>query len=307
MTHDRVYFLQLDDKRQLCYQEFGDNAGVPFFYFHGLPGSRLECGLLAAAAQKHRLYIMAVDRPGYGGSSPQPDRTLLDWPQQITLLANHLGWHRFGIVEVSGGAPYALACARYIPDRLLAVGVKCGLAPLATTDLLAAMHWYARIVIGLAAKNRSPVLRSYAALVSLLAQLSARAMIRLLGLLNGGADKQVLKQPAVTATLAATMHAAFQQGSAGVLADLAVCSQPWGFDLTDITMPVEFWHGVRDPLVPIEHGEYVYQQINGSSLTRVQNEGHFSLPILHADVILAELKTKINTITPETSRPTRER
>ena len=68
-------FVQLSDKWSLAYAEYGDSNGVPFFLFHGLPGSRLSWGLIPNHPFPPGLRIIAPDRPGYGRSDPQPVRT----------------------------------------------------------------------------------------------------------------------------------------------------------------------------------------------------------------------------------------
>ena len=44
---------------------------------------------------------------------------------------------------------------------------------------------------------------------------------------------------------------AFRQGGAGVRADLAVASRPWGFQLPEVNVPTWLWHGAADDDVPI--------------------------------------------------------
>src|SRR4051794_20731127 len=121
--------LRLSDGRRLAYCEYGSPAGKPVLYFHGWPGSRLEAKLADPVAKKFNAKIIAIDRPGFGMSDFKPNRTLLDWPLDVCELADALGLDRFAVVGVSGGGPYALACARRIPERLTSVAVICGVGP----------------------------------------------------------------------------------------------------------------------------------------------------------------------------------
>ena len=109
---------QLSDGRKLAYGEYGDPQGHPTFYFHGGPGSRLEGALFHEGGLKHSLRIMAVDRPGMGGSDFLPGRTMLDFPKDVAALADSLGLDRFGVIGWSGGGPSALTTAYAIPERL---------------------------------------------------------------------------------------------------------------------------------------------------------------------------------------------
>src|SRR4029079_2709344 len=100
----------------------------PIMYFHGWPTSKLDARRLPAQPFGQR--IIAVDRAGFGLSDFCPGRQLVDWPSDVVGLANALGLDRFGILGVSGGGPYAAACAAEIPDRLTGMAIVGGLGPL---------------------------------------------------------------------------------------------------------------------------------------------------------------------------------
>lgn len=76
------------------------------------------------------LRVIAPDRPGFGLSTFDARRRITDWPADVKALAAHLGITRFAILGGSGGAPYALACARALPaDMVSAVGLYAAAAP----------------------------------------------------------------------------------------------------------------------------------------------------------------------------------
>lgn len=122
--------IKLKDGRILAYEKYGDPKGKPFFYFHGWPASRLSGKHVAKAAEKLKLRLISPDRPGIGFSTFKPNRKLLDWPDDIIQLADHLGIKKFSVAGSSGGGPYVLACAYKIPDRLVSAAVIAGLGPL---------------------------------------------------------------------------------------------------------------------------------------------------------------------------------
>jgi pimeloyl-ACP methyl ester carboxylesterase len=171
--------LTLPDGRNLGYAEFGDPNGAPCLYFHFTPGSRLEPVALFSGTRRTWLQgirLIGVDRPGFGLSDPQPGRTLLDWPDDITALADHLGIERFAVLGASGGGGYALACAYALPQRLTAALVVSGLGPLDRPDAKAGMAWMNRLLYGLS--GRAPLLLqalSWAMFRALLAVPAAQA------------------------------------------------------------------------------------------------------------------------------------
>jgi len=122
--------MQLPDGRTLGYASYGSGDGKHLFYGHGYPGARVEAAGLATYAAQAGLRLIAIDQPGMGRSGFQLGRRLLDWPADVMAVAGHLSIDRFAVLGVSGGGPYALACASQIPDRLTACGVACGIGPL---------------------------------------------------------------------------------------------------------------------------------------------------------------------------------
>ncbi len=129
----------LKDGRTLGYAEYGAPGGKPIFHFHGDPSSRLDAWHLNEPAKHIKARIIAIDRPGIGLSDFKAGRRYLDWPDDVIELADNLGINRFAVLGISGGGPYAMACAAKIPQRLTAValvGSPCPFnVPAATKDL----------------------------------------------------------------------------------------------------------------------------------------------------------------------------
>ncbi len=121
--------ITLADGRRLAYAEYGNRKGSPVIYCHGFPGSRLEAALMDASAKQLGLHVIAPDRPGYGQSDFQPGRRLSDWPTDIAALLDTLSVPRCSVLAISGGGPYALACAEHLADRIDNVSIVCGLGP----------------------------------------------------------------------------------------------------------------------------------------------------------------------------------
>lgn len=104
----RANFLELTDGRRLCWAEYGDPDGQPIFLFHGNPGSPLCWGEMPGTPFIQHARLVAPDRPGYGRTD---------------------GIGEFAVFGPSGGAPYALACAWKIPDRMTCAGVFGAVGP----------------------------------------------------------------------------------------------------------------------------------------------------------------------------------
>jgi pimeloyl-ACP methyl ester carboxylesterase len=280
--------LALRDGRTLGYAEYGDPKGKPLFYCHGFPASRFEAELTAAAAIKTGMWIIAADRPGFGESEFQPGRTLLGWADDVSELADALGMDRFAILGVSGGGPYALACAHRIPLRLTSIGIVGSLGPLAGTRLLTGMRWPARLFFGLS--RRSPALLRLV-LKNLLPFLRRQPSVtlKLLTIAAPAADRMVLARTEAKRILAASMKEAFRVGVQGAITELNLYSRPWGFAPDEISETVHLWHGAADATVPPSHGRYLAAALPHCRASFVAGEGHFSLPLEHMEEILSTL------------------
>lgn len=120
----------LPDGRVLGFAEYGDPKGNTLFYFHGAPSSRLSIRWAHRLALERRIHLIAPDRPGYGLSTFQPNRRIVDWPADVQSLAHHLGLQQYAVLGMSGGGPHALACARVIPEKVLTqVGMVASVVP----------------------------------------------------------------------------------------------------------------------------------------------------------------------------------
>ncbi len=266
----------LSDRRRLGFAEFGDRLGKPVLYFHGFPGSRLEARLADRISCESHIRFIGIDRPGYGLSSPKVGRTILDWADDVAELADQLDIQQFSILGVSGGGPYAAACAYKIPHRLDAVGIVCGMGPVEIPGLMSKMSWTYRH--GLRLAGRLP--QMITALYPFPAALFRYYPAYMLSIVSGKVaepDKIALKNKKLIEVLSSSFREAFRHSLRWPSGDVIPYSRPWGFSLKKIHMAVHLWHGAKDRIVPSTMGRYMAQTIPNSQPTFYANEGHFSI------------------------------
>jgi len=280
--------LRLEDGRLLSYAVYGDPEGRPVFYFHGFPGSRLEARLADQVAARLRVRLIALDRPGFGLSDFKPRRTILEWPDDVVKIADALGINRFATVGVSGGGPYAAACALRIPQRLTAVSIVCGLAPLAIPASTDRMIWKNHLIFFLG--RRLPWLaRIFLWRMAYQVQRNPERMLGRMIVTLPDPDKAVLARPEVITTMKDNIVEAFRSGSRGAACELLLYTRPWEFMLKDIAARVDLWHGEQDVSVPPTMGRYQARTIPNCRAIFYPGEGHFSLVINHMEEILSSL------------------
>jgi pimeloyl-ACP methyl ester carboxylesterase len=257
----------LEDGRVIGIREAGVADGWPLFVFHGTPSSRF-CPLPDADPEATRaagVRVVVLERPGFGVSSPQPRRRILNWPGDVAQVADALGIESFAITGMSGAGPYLAASAHQLPDRVTAVGMLGVVCPLDAPGVLEAMTPRRRLMY------RALPLALYAA--PLLELLGPTGVARLMTADVPPCDQAILAR--IAEPYAAMKREAFRQGPSAFVTDLALAARPWGFRLEDIRVPVHVWHGELDVSTPPAMGRHLAATIPRAVLHLVPGEGHF--------------------------------
>lgn len=280
--------LRLRDGRLLGYGEFGDPNGKPLFFFHGMPGSRLEGELGDTAAKGLGIRLITSDRPGYGLSDFKPGRTFLDWPDDVLELADALNIDRFAVAGVSGGGPYTAAGAFKIPERLTAAGIISGVGPFDVPDATDGMSRQNRLLFN-AARKAPWLIRLPMWLMGQGARRFPDRSMAMMARALPEPDKAVLARPEVMAAFKQDAAEAFRSGSRGAAWETVMFARPWGFRLEEITMKVHLWQGEVDVNVPLSMGRYQARAIPNCQATFYPDEGHLSLIVNRIEEIFGAL------------------
>ena len=289
MTIPLSQSLRLPDGRILAYAEYGLREGKPLFYFHGQSGSRLEPAMLDGKdLDKAGIRLIACDRPGMGGSDFQPGRGFSHWPADVVALADSLGLAKFGVFGVSGGGGYASACARWIPDRLLAAVIVSGAGWMDSQEARASLPVMNRLMWGLAARS--------ARLIGLLLTLTIpRAQVDVAKVRQQmlrsipPVEAAIFEKPGRLEAFMASGAESMRQGIQGIAWDTHLCARPWDFRLEEISFPVRLLHGEADLNVPLAVARKVAAAIPGCQATFYPGEGHFSTVLNHLDEVFNAL------------------
>jgi pimeloyl-ACP methyl ester carboxylesterase len=267
--------LRLRDGRRLAYAEHGDPHGAPLVFLHGYTASRLTRHPDDSIAATAGIRLITVDRPGCGASDLQPRRTLLDWPADLAQLADTLGLERFAVLGHSAGGPYALACARALPDRISATGVVSGFAPFDGPRATDGMRPDMARFIGLL--RRVPWLARpiTASLPRQYARDPDRAFARQFGKGLPPSDERELAREEIRANILASAVESTRGGGRGLARELQITfALSWGFTPAEVTVPVALHYGDADPLTPRHMGARLHAELPRSTLTVHPGEGH---------------------------------
>ncbi len=274
----------LKDGRRVGWAEYG-SGGPVILYCHGFPGSRAEARLFAPALAAHRVRVLALDRPGFGRSDPCPGRTIRSWVSDARQVLASLGIARCLALGVSGGAPYAFAMLHDAPEAA-GGAIVCGLGP-AEALFKERRYFFPAAQVALGLVERHP------AFTPMLARLSVKFLRLRLEVAPiryaGGCDREVLADPRVDGLLTVAQIEGLRQGSRPGADELGLYLSPWGFALERIVKPVTLWHGAADRIVPIRVAYHVVERLPFVCTHYRQADGHYSLPIRHAEKIVDAL------------------
>ncbi|HUN37445.1 MAG TPA: alpha/beta hydrolase [Trebonia sp.] len=281
--------FQLPDGRWLDLRVSGPAGGVPLIYHHGTPGASTPFRAMERAVHARGLRLVTTSRPGYGDSSPQPGRQVVDVVADTRAVLAEIGASRCLVAGWSGGGPHALACAARLPAAA-AVLVIAGVAPYAADglDWLAGMGEDNVNEFGATLKGEAD-LRSYLEPErETLKQVTAEGIVAAMESLLPEVDRAVLTGE-LGEDMAASFHAAMRSGVEGWLEDDLAFAQPWGFDLAEISVPTAIWQGSEDLMVPFAHGQWLAPRVPGALVHLEQGEGHLSIGVGGLDRMLDEL------------------
>ena len=273
-------------ERRLSFAEFGNPRGAPVFWLHGTPGGRRQVPVEARKyALENDLRIIGIDRPGIGTSTPHLYDDVLDWTGDLAVLADNLGVDTFRVIGLSGGGPYALAAGVALPERVHGIGVLGGVAPTQGVDAirggLVEIAPYAAPILGAV---RLPLSYTLAAVIHAVKPLAGVA-IGTYGVFQPRGDRELLARPEVKAMFLDDLinGARFQVGAP--LADIILFTRYWGFDAADVTVPVRWWHGDDDHIIPHAHGVHMVERLPDAVFATIDGESHLSGMNVATDVL----------------------
>jgi pimeloyl-ACP methyl ester carboxylesterase len=277
MGDTRQHVVTTPDGRSLAARDAGVPDGPALVAQHGTPGTGRFYGAELASAQEKGLRLIAYDRPGYGGSSPNRGRTVADAADDVATILDALGVDRFATYGWSGGGPHALACAARLPDRCAAACSIAGVAPFDAVglDWMAGMGEGNVAEFGTALAGREPLTEYCRADAAGIMQASADDLADALRPHLSDVDSAALTGE-LAAYLAELLHDALAPGVEGWVDDDLAFTTPWGFDPAAITAPLLVLQGEHDVMVPPDHGRWLLAHLPAEGGIR-PTEGHLTL------------------------------
>ncbi len=263
------------DGRRLSFAEFGDPRGSAIVWMHGTPGARRQIPIEARRfAEEHDIRIIGVDRPGIGSSTPHLYQNILDWTGDLVELCDVLDIDKLHVIGLSGGGPYALATGAALPDRVHGVGVLGGVAPSQGPDAISGgLVTLAPYLAPLLSLTRVPLGFVLAQLIRLVRPIAGPILDGYAAVQPRG-DKELLARPEFRAMFLDDLLNGSRFQVSAPLADVILFTRPWGFEAKDVSVPVHWWHGDSDHIIPHAHGVHMAERLPHATFSTMHGESH---------------------------------
>ena len=267
--------VTIHDGRRMGYAEFGEPRGRAVVWLHGTPGARRQIPEQARVfAHKHNVRLVGLDRPGIGLSTPYVYPQIRAFASDLASVADALGIDDLGVVGLSGGGPFALAAGAVLGDRVRAVAVLGGVAPTQGPDAIGGGLVALGVRLSTVLRwDRVPLGVTLAAFLRTVKPLASPA-VDLYARLSPEGDRRLLGRPEVKAMFIDDLFRGHPRQFEGPIADVIAFTRDWGFPISDVTVPVVWWHGDADHIIPFTHGQHMVDRLPHAELRVMAGESH---------------------------------
>jgi pimeloyl-ACP methyl ester carboxylesterase len=227
-------------------------------------------------AERKHIRLIGVDRPGIGSSTPFQYPNVLAFADDLRTIADVLGIDDMAVIGLSGGGPYTLACAAAMPDRVIVAGVLGGVAPTVGPEAVSG----GLMSLGSAIAPFMPLIGwplrlAAVGLIQLIRPLGSRA-VDMYGRMSPPGDRRLLARPEFKAMFLDDLLNGSRKQMAAPFADVVVFARDWGFRLDAVKVPVRWWHGDKDHIIPFEHGQHMVSLLPDAELYTLPGESHLA-------------------------------
>jgi len=274
-VHD--FSLERQDGRAVAWSELGEARGLPLLRIPGTPGCRFSLRADRTPWTERHLRVITTERPGFGASDRLPGRRFRQPADDLAGILDHLGGAAVHVIGGSGSAPHQLAFAARHPDRVRAMTVLVGAAPLLDDEV-------ARMIPLNAEAHRLVRQGDVEGLRSLLGP--ARTALLADPIAGFGAamdrapeaDRAVMADPQWQAEFSLAAREALRPGLDGWVDEAIALASPWDdIDLAAVRTSVTWWHAPKDANAPLSAAMRLVEQLPDARLVQFgEDEGHLA-------------------------------
>ncbi|CTQ67358.1 alpha/beta fold hydrolase [Roseibium alexandrii] len=277
---ERTAKLSLQNGRRLAWSEWGPETGQPILFISGA-GTAGSLGFGADCLDELNIRLIAPDRPGLGGSDPDPSKTLQSVADDFSEVIRHLGSGPMPVAAVSQGVPFALALAADGPVGRLAV--VCG------QDELSRPEFFSGLPDQLQQMVRDAKDDPHTLIAMLEGFTDPNSFLEFIISTSTELDQAVYLSEPFHLAFKSALERGFAQGPAGYALDTVAAMGPWTFTWDAITCPVDLWYGGKDasPVHSPDGGALMASRLKHANRHFFEDEGGSLLWTRSRDILTA--------------------
>ena len=275
-----------DGDRRIGFAEYGSATGRAIIWLHGTPGARRQIPVEARGyAAERGVRLIGLDRPGVGSSTPHRYENIAAFAPDLETVLEALGIDEFAIIGLSGGGPYTLGVAHAMPDRVVAAGILGGVAPTVGPDRIPGGAMKLGTFLAPAVDVAGAQIGQIVSTALRFARPIAEPAITVYGHISPQADRELLARPEFRAMFLDDLLHGGRRAMEAPFADVVVFAKDWGFRVSDVGVPVRWWHGDHDHIIPYAHGQHMVSLLPDAKLFELPGESHLSTLHMATDII----------------------
>ncbi|MCA9379719.1 alpha/beta fold hydrolase [Candidatus Dojkabacteria bacterium] len=273
--------IKLKNGKTISYSVYGNKNGYPILMCHGANGTRLQAMKFADTADALNLKIITPDRPGYGESTTEENRDYLEWADDISEFLDLLGIEKLGILGISAGANYALACVYKYPSRFKKV-VMVSATSGAFLYRKGPEKKLAEIVM-----SHPKLLHLYMEFIDKVNGKTKELKFNIQKFGLSDSDLELFENLDLPELIDMSEREAYINGPEAPASDVLRMLKDIDFDSKSIKKQVTFWYGARDKIVPLETVAFIENIVPKYKIVIKSDAGHL-LVFQHMKEILSE-------------------
>ncbi len=242
-----IRMARLADGHRLAFRDYGPQSGRPVLVYHGGMSSSLMPPGSGDLADSLNLRLICAERPGFGQSDRRPHYSFETVAEDMEELCDRLRLDRPALCGVVSGAPFALATAQRMGDRVSGVFILAGrpprrvgreLSPLSELRARFESHpWVVETFYAILRMRLSPDL--------------ARRLVKRLASFSEADRAYFEANPAMADFVFAYVTECLAHGGRGIADEMTAFRRGRNMTLTSAIAPVVIWHGVDDQFSPM--------------------------------------------------------
>ena len=207
------------------------------------------------------------------------------------MLAGQLGLRHFGVAGISGGGPYAAACAALMPDRVTATALISPMGPVRPPEGPKTIGT-ARYVTFRLLPRVTPAMTGAFSIGRFLFLNAPDSMYGFILRRACASDRRILNRPDIQRNLLDGVSEGLRPGIRGVIQEMRIFCQPWDLPFSAIGAPVMMWQGALDSNVPVPASLRLAELIPGCELHVIEGAGHYWI-FEHIEEVLKAILQKM--------------